>query len=561
MAKLSLVQGTTSKSIGIVVLNNSLTTGVGLTGLVYNTASLIAYWWQPGITAPAAITLATLSSATTSYSSGGFFEVDATHLPGHYRFDIPNACLTGATDVIIELNGATNMAPVRLEIELTATNNQDAVHGGMSALPNTACTTNASLITFGTGTAQLNVSSGKVAEVTLVDTLTTYTGNTVQTGDSYVRIGSTGSGLTSLASATNLSSLQTTTNTINTNTSSLPTATTIAQTVWQDTTTGHFTVSGSIGKGLFTSGNAPGTTNGLALYDGLVIVNSYSSGQDPATLVLGATASSWNTTGTIGHDINAAGVATDPWLTIIPGSYTSGMAGNVLGNLSTESAASIAQAVWQDAVSGDFTTAGSIGLLLTTNINATISSRLATSGYTTPPTGAAIATAILTDTTSGDYTTASSLGGIIKQLGGAFTNTSSSVFSTASLVNAGGSSGPTAAVIAQAVWQDLTSSSDFTTSGSIGKLLSALPTNFSSLAIDSSGRVILQSTGLDAITAWSGACTAREALFLSVAGIFGKISGLPTSPGTVKGLDGTTTTAVVAFDSNNNRTSITLTMP
>ena len=41
--------------------------------------------------------------------------------------------------------------------------------------------------------------ANKVNGVVLVDTLTTYTGNTVQTGDSFARIGATGSGLTSLA--------------------------------------------------------------------------------------------------------------------------------------------------------------------------------------------------------------------------------------------------------------------------------------------------------------------------------------------------------------------------
>jgi hypothetical protein len=43
-------------------------------------------------------------------------------------------------------------------------------------------------------------STHKVAGVVLTDTLTTYTGNTVQTGDSFARIGATGSGLTTLAS-------------------------------------------------------------------------------------------------------------------------------------------------------------------------------------------------------------------------------------------------------------------------------------------------------------------------------------------------------------------------
>lgn len=43
-------------------------------------------------------------------------------------------------------------------------------------------------------------STNKVQGVVLTDTLTTYSGNTPQTGDSYARIGATGSGLTSLAS-------------------------------------------------------------------------------------------------------------------------------------------------------------------------------------------------------------------------------------------------------------------------------------------------------------------------------------------------------------------------
>ena len=47
------------------------------------------------------------------------------------------------------------------------------------------------------------------ARVTLVDTLTTYTSNTPQTGDNFARIGATGSGLTSLAqSSTALSTVQ-----------------------------------------------------------------------------------------------------------------------------------------------------------------------------------------------------------------------------------------------------------------------------------------------------------------------------------------------------------------
>lgn len=197
MAKLQLLAGTTSKSVGVFIQDSTSTTGAGLTGLAYNTASLIAYWYQAGVSAPAAITLATLATATAAYSSGGFFELDATHTPGHYRLDIPNAVLTGATSAVVVLRGATNMAQLQLEIELTAWNNQDAVHGGLSALPNAAANANGGL--------PILSSSGTTLAYT-ISTLTNYTGNTPQTGDAYARIGSTGSGLTSLApSATALS--------------------------------------------------------------------------------------------------------------------------------------------------------------------------------------------------------------------------------------------------------------------------------------------------------------------------------------------------------------------
>jgi hypothetical protein len=86
-----------------------------------------------------------------------------------------------------------------------------------------------------------------------------------------------------------------------------------------------------------------------------------------------------------------------------------------------------------------------------------------------------------------------------------------------------------------------------------------LPTNFASLSIDSSGHITLSPTGLDQVV--DGSYTARQALFLSACALLGKISGLPTSPGTIKDLDGTTTRAVISFDSSNNRTAVTITPP
>lgn len=117
MAKLTRKAGTTSQTLNIFIQDSSSTTGAGLTGLAYNTAGLVAYYVRPAGSATA-ITLAT-QTTTGSWSSGGFVEVSSANMPGVYRFDIPNACLAaGADSVVVILRGATNMAPLPLEIDL-----------------------------------------------------------------------------------------------------------------------------------------------------------------------------------------------------------------------------------------------------------------------------------------------------------------------------------------------------------------------------------------------------------------------------------------------------------
>lgn len=132
MAKLSIVAGATSQSVTIFVQDASKTTGEGLSGLVFNTSGLTAYYTFNGTSAGAtSTTLATLAAANSAYSSGGFKEISAANMPGVYRLDIPNAALAAASgrSVVIILKGAANMAPVILEIELTAVDNQSATFG------------------------------------------------------------------------------------------------------------------------------------------------------------------------------------------------------------------------------------------------------------------------------------------------------------------------------------------------------------------------------------------------------------------------------------------------
>jgi hypothetical protein len=97
-----------------------------------------------------------------------------------------------------------------------------------------------------------------------------------------------------------------------------------------------------------------------------VEVGSYAPSEGPDTLVLGATASSWDSAGTIGAKINAAGSAGDPWTTALPGSYASGEAGYILGNYLTAvppTSTQNAAAIW-NALTASYTVAGSFGKLL-----------------------------------------------------------------------------------------------------------------------------------------------------------------------------------------------------
>jgi hypothetical protein len=164
MAELSIVAGATSQTINVFIKDSTVTTGAGLTGLVYNSAGLAAYYAFPR-QAPVAITLATLAGATAAYASGGFYELDSTHMSGLYRLDLPDGMLASGQGrfVTLYLYGATNMMPLVLTIELTGWDNQDGVHGGLTALPNAAAAANGGLLTAGAGSNQLHVdSSGRV---------------------------------------------------------------------------------------------------------------------------------------------------------------------------------------------------------------------------------------------------------------------------------------------------------------------------------------------------------------------------------------------------------------
>jgi hypothetical protein len=119
VAKLSIAPGTTNVTVYLFIQNSSSTTGAGLTGLVFNSASLTGYYVRP-LGSATSITLAT-QTVTGAHSDGGFVEVSAANMPGVYRLDLPDAiCASGVRSAVVMLKGATNMAPVTLEVDLNA---------------------------------------------------------------------------------------------------------------------------------------------------------------------------------------------------------------------------------------------------------------------------------------------------------------------------------------------------------------------------------------------------------------------------------------------------------
>lgn len=161
MAKLSIKAGTTSKTCNVFVQDSSKTTGVGLAGLTNNSSGLLAHYIREGESSSNPITVT--SAAIGTWTSGGFIEIEASAMPGLYQIGLPNAvCSANAKSATVYYFGATNMAPSVLELELTGVDNQDSVHFGLTCLPNTAVTTNGSLLTAGTGTAQVSTSAGQV---------------------------------------------------------------------------------------------------------------------------------------------------------------------------------------------------------------------------------------------------------------------------------------------------------------------------------------------------------------------------------------------------------------
>lgn len=116
--------GTVSKRMVIFIRKTNVTTGVGLTGLTSASAGLTWYYYRESDNASTAVSI--VGQTLGTWTSGGFVEIDATHLPGWYEIGVPNAVIANIAQAWMMLQGAASMVPSNIEIEVTNFDLQNA---------------------------------------------------------------------------------------------------------------------------------------------------------------------------------------------------------------------------------------------------------------------------------------------------------------------------------------------------------------------------------------------------------------------------------------------------
>jgi hypothetical protein len=342
------------------ILDSTSTTGAGKTGLAYNTASLTCYYKRSNGTAAVAVTLVDITTLGT-YVSGGFKEIDSTHMPGAYEFHPPNAAFnSGAKYVTFYFVGAAGMVrrPIKYRI-LGGLDPDNATNLGipalvadpMAAVPASYLSTQiggmVGAIKTQSDKLQFDGSNNVKALVNLYASGQDPGAIVWGAATSYNTIGTMG-GLQNNPIVAGYATGQAPDYlTWNAALATYNTATTFGAKVntlanasdpWTATVGTGYT---SLQAGYFL--NAIKGQSDKLTFDGSNNIRShvytYESAMSPEALVWGALAVTYNGTGTMGGLLNAAapggGGYSDPWATVLgSGGYTSGQAGYLINAMS-----------------------------------------------------------------------------------------------------------------------------------------------------------------------------------------------------------------------------------
>lgn len=178
LQKENFYPGSTSTLMRVFIGDSSVTTGAGKTGITAGSASLTCYYLRDGNPATTQITLTAATLGT--WVSGGFVEVDATHMPGVYELGVPNAVLTAsAKKATIFLQGATNMQNTFVDIDMLLTGDPYAALATTTYAPAAAALSTSSNTIPQMLSWLATISGNKIA--TTVSTQTLYAGDNTTT--------------------------------------------------------------------------------------------------------------------------------------------------------------------------------------------------------------------------------------------------------------------------------------------------------------------------------------------------------------------------------------------
>ena len=160
-------RGQGSIVLRVKILDSSVSTGAGKTGLAFGTSGLriatiadneatTTGYTAAGGTIETVTTLGTFAAPTATKCR--FKEVDATSHPGVYELQLDDTrfAVTSAKSLLISISGASNAADCDVVIPLRDINPYDSVRAGLTALPAAAAEAAGGLFTRGTGAGQIN---------------------------------------------------------------------------------------------------------------------------------------------------------------------------------------------------------------------------------------------------------------------------------------------------------------------------------------------------------------------------------------------------------------------
>jgi hypothetical protein len=156
--RVKLRNSSVSTGAGLTGLT-SASAGLVISTIADNEATATTYT-VAGSTIESITTLGTYATPTATKCR--FKELDATNHPGIYEVQIADArfAVSSAKSLLVSLGGATNLAQCDVVVPLRSVDPYDAVRFGMTALPAVASGNAGAVIASGTGTGQLSVSGG-----------------------------------------------------------------------------------------------------------------------------------------------------------------------------------------------------------------------------------------------------------------------------------------------------------------------------------------------------------------------------------------------------------------